>query len=329
MGKASKKKSQRRTGIGPSRTEIESAARQEQVKRRLTAALSEPGELADTLRAAAGQAGAGEADAERAVAPLWVTRDAVAELWGGATPVPAEIPKWEEGSLGDFFFTEPLIADVAAAPPAAQAVPPSPEHMLDYGDSRNAVASALIRTVVFDREPVTSPAVGVLVESLAPVIEWEAGYFGRRLSDGEADELVSAPASVIGWTLVEAGRAVIAEDRIAPVLEFVEPVLDAALAPLGLPDGLTGAVAARAVTCAVARAYIFTDPADTDLLNRLDPDSSTAENPLETLVVDKLLDPREAILAGLAVLAALAGLCRSNAASVLAGPGGSAGSAGS
>ena len=33
---------------------------------------------------------------------------------------------------------------------------------------------------------------------------------------------------------------------------------------------------------------------------------------------DKLLTPRDALLAGLAVLAALAGLCRTNAVSVLA-----------
>jgi hypothetical protein len=57
---------------------------------------------------------------------------------------------------------------------------------------------------------------------------------------------------------------------------------------------------------------------DTALLNQLDPYSTTSENALETLVTDKLLAPRDALLAGLAVLAALAGLCRSNAVSVLA-----------
>ena len=68
----------------------------------------------------------------------------------------------------------------------------------------------------------------------------------------------------------------------------------------------------------MAHEYLFTDPDDTALLNQLDTESATSENPLETLVTGKLLAPRDALPAGLAVLATLAGLCRSNAASVLA-----------
>jgi hypothetical protein len=307
MGKASKKKSDRRAGIGPSRTEVESAVRQEQVKRRLIAALSQPGQVGDTLRQVAGQAAAAQAAAD----------DAVTGLWGGVTPVPAEVPQWEDGSLGDYFFTEPVIAGAAAAPPAAVAVLPPAERMLAYGSAREAVASVLIRAVVFDGLPVAGPAVGVLMEHLAPVIEWEAGHFGRPVSDAEAGEIVTGPAFVTGSALLEAARAVIAEDRIAPVMEFLEPVLDAAVAPLGLSAGLTGAAVARALACAAAHAYIFADPGDTALLNQLDPDGMTSENALETLVTGKLLAPRDVLLAGLAVLAALAGLCRSNAVSVL------------
>ncbi len=308
MGKASKKKSDRRTGIGPPRTEIESAVRQEQVKRRLIAALSQPGQVGDALRQVAGQAAAAQAAAG----------DAVTGLWGEVAPVPAEVPQWEDGSLGDFFFTEPVIAGAAAAPPAAVAVLPPSERMLAYGSAREAVASVLIRAVVFDGLPVAGPAIGVLMEHLAPVIEWEAGHFGRPVSDAEADEIVTGPAFVTGSALLEAARAVIAEDRIAPVMEFLEPVLDAAVAPLGLSAELTGAAVARALACAAAHEYIFTDPGDTALLNQLDPGRTTSENALETLVTDKLLAPRDALLAGLAVLAALAGLCRSNAVSVLA-----------
>ena len=79
MGKASKRKSGRRTGIGPTRAEIESTVSQEQVKRRLIAALSQPGQVGDTLRQVAGQAAAAQAAAD----------DAVTGLWGGMTPVPA------------------------------------------------------------------------------------------------------------------------------------------------------------------------------------------------------------------------------------------------
>ncbi len=307
MGKASKKKADRRAGIGPSRTEIESRAEQEQVKRRLTTALHQPGPLGGALRQVAAQAAAAQAEMD----------DGVSGLWGGATPVPAEVPQWEDGSLGDFFFTEPAIAGAAAAPPAAEAVLPTPERMLALGSAREAVASLLIRAVVFDGLPAAGPTIGMVLEHLAPVIEWEAGHFGLPVSDAEAEEIVTAPAFVIGSALIEAARAVIAEDRIAPVLEFLEPVLDEALAPLGLSAELTGAAAGRALACAVARAYLFTDPEDTALLNQLDPDMTTSENALETLVIDKLLTPQGALLAGLAVLAALAGLCRSNAASVL------------
>ena len=109
MGKASKKKSGRRAGIGPPRTEIESAVRQEQVKRRLTAALSQPGQVGDALRQVAAQAAAAQAAAG----------DAVTGLWGGVTPVPAEVPQWEDGSLGDFFFTEPVIAPCSSGPPSS------------------------------------------------------------------------------------------------------------------------------------------------------------------------------------------------------------------
>jgi len=67
MGKASKRKSDRRTGAGPSRTEAESKVRQEQVRRRLTAVLSEPGQLSDMLREVARQAAAAQATTADAV----------------------------------------------------------------------------------------------------------------------------------------------------------------------------------------------------------------------------------------------------------------------
>jgi hypothetical protein len=308
MGKASKKKSDRRSGLGPSRAEIESRAGQELAQRRL-AAVYQPGRFDDALHQAAKQAAAAQL----------ITDDAVAELWGGTPPVPAEVPRWEDGSLGDFFFTEPVIAMAAAAPPAEVAVLPPPEQMLAYGSVREAVACLLIRAVVFDGLPAAGPAVGALVAHLVPVIDWEAGQFGRPLSDDEAEEIdpAPAPAFVIGSALAEAARAVIAEDRIAAVMEFLEPVLDAALVPLGPSAELTGSAVARALACAAAHSYQFTDPTDTALLNQLDPDSATSGNPLETLVNEKLLAPRDALLAGLAVLAALAGLCRSSAVSVL------------
>src|ERR1700761_8201620 len=85
MGKASKKKSDRRTGTGPSRAEVESGGGQEQVQRRVPAVL-QPGWVGDSLRQVA----------EQAVAAQRLADDAVTELWGRATPVPAEVPQWED-----------------------------------------------------------------------------------------------------------------------------------------------------------------------------------------------------------------------------------------
>src|ERR1700733_12578932 len=138
----------------------------------MAATLSQPGQLGDTLRQVAGQAAAAQA----------ATDDAVTGLWGGMTPVPAEVPQWEDGSLGDFFFAEPVIATAAAAPPATVAVLPAPERMLAYASAREAVASVLIRAVVFDGLPLADPAIGVLMEPLARVIEWEPGTSADRLA---------------------------------------------------------------------------------------------------------------------------------------------------
>jgi hypothetical protein len=320
VGKASKKKAARRAGIGSSRSEIESRIEREQVKRRLTAALRQPGQIGAELRQVAGEAAGREAAGGAAVEPVGVElamNDAMTGLWGGATPDPAEIPQWADGSLGDFFFTEPVIAGAAAAPPATEARLPSARRLLDDAGAREAVAALLIRAVVFDGLPVTDPAIGVVLERLAPVVEWEVGHYGRALSDAEVDEFVTGPVTAIGSALVEAARAVIADDRIALVLEFLEPVLGTALAPLGLSAELTSAAVARALACGVAHDYLFPDPADTAFLDRLDPESATSENPLETLITDELLTPKDALRTGLAVLAALAACCRSDAASVL------------
>jgi len=210
MGKASKKKSQRRAGIGPSRAEIE---------------------LQRMSRRMAGRPAAGT-----------------------ATPVPATVPQWAEDSLGDHFFTAKYITDAAQAPPLGGAVLPEPRAMISDQAYWEAASNVLIRAIVLDGVPVSDPAVGAVID---------------------------------------------------------------ALAPLGLSPDLTGAAAGRALICAVAHDYLFGVPEDTEFLDRLDGDSSTAGNALETLIVAKVLAPDEALLAGLAMLSMLAGLCRTSATSVL------------
>ena len=182
-----------------------------------------------------------------------------------------------------------------------------------------AASNVLIRAVVLDRVPVSDPAVGAVIARLAPVVRREVDYLTRdpEIDDGFDD--IRAPLFLVGGVaLLEATRAVIADDRLALVLAELQPRLDAVLAPLeavSRADG--GSPACRALVCAVAHDYLFDVPEDTELLDRLDEDSSTAGNALETLIVAKLLAPEEALLAGLAMLSVLAGMCRTNAKSVL------------
>jgi len=275
MGKASKKKSQRRAGIGPSRADIE----QRRVHRRAA----------------------------------WTRSD---------QPVPATVPKWAEDSLGDYFFSARYITDAAQSPPLAGAVLPGQEEMIANQAYWQAASNVLIRAVVLDGVPVSDPAVGALISRLAPAVQREVDYLTRdpEIEDGFDD--IRAPLFIVGGVaLLEATRSVIADDRLERVLAVLEPRLDAVLAPLGLSPELTGAAAGRALFCAVAHDYLFGVPEDTEFLDRLDGDSSTAGNALETLIVAKHLAPEEALLAGLAMLSMLADMCRTNAKSVL-GPDG-------
>jgi hypothetical protein len=298
MGKASKKKSQRRAGIGPSRAEFE----QQRVSRRMAGALLQATEMARSHQAA--------------------TRQASLSVWGNATPVPATVPEWAEDSLGDYFFTAKFITDAAELPPLAGAVLPGQEEMIADSAYWEATSNVLIRAVVLDGVPVSDPAIGAVIDRLGPALRREVDYLTRdpEIDDGFDD--IRAPLFLVGGVaLLEATRSVIADDRLALVLAVLQPRLDAVLAPLGLSPELTGAAVGRALLCAVAHDYLFDVPEDTELLDRLDEDSSTAGNALETLIVAKLLRPEEALLAGLAMLSMLTGMCRTNATSVL-GPDG-------
>ena len=284
MGKASKKKSQRRAGIGPSRAEIE----QQRLNRRVA-------------RAHLGT----------------VTRLASLSLWGNATPVPATVPQWTEDSVGDYLFTSQFITDAARLPPLASAVLPEQEELTAVPAYWEAASNLLIRAVVLDGIPVSDPAVGAVIGRLAPVLQREADFLARDPDIEDPFDKTRAPLFIVGGALLEATRSVIADDRLAAIVAMLASRLDAVLAPLRLSLALTGAAASRALVCAVAHDYLFDVPEDTELLDRLDEDSSTADNALETLIAAKHLTPEEALLAGLAMLSMLAGLCRTNAKSVL------------
>lgn len=309
MGRASKKKAQRRQGIGPSRADIEVAIKKEHAKRRVDEALAGITETAGPEAAEPETAGAGS---WTGAVKDWA-REAPAALWGSATPVAATVPKWAEGSLGDYFFTEPSVTKAAQLPPLSEAVLPTPETLAADSRYSAATSSLLVRAVVLDGVPASDAAITAVIDLLTPLVEREMAL-DRHDKGYCPEDAIQAPLWVIGVdALLEATRSVIADDRIAPVLALLESRLAPVLAPLNVP----GPAAARALVCAVAHHYFFENPEDTETLNRLDEDRSTSENALETLIKDKDLVPADAIRAGLAMLAVLADLCRTNAKSAL------------
>ncbi len=293
MAKSSKKKAQRRQGIGESRDDL---VRRRSLMR-VVAALERMGDM---------QA------AEQA------KKEEAARAWcGGSRPAPTAVPQWAKGSAGERFFAAGIISEAAKAPSLATAILPAPDVMADDPAHWHVAADALIRAVVFDGLPVSDPRVSAVTELLAPAAATEFEYLSEEPPTMEFPEL-SAPLFLIGDSaLFDATLAVVGEDEpLAAVFAVLESRLDAALAPLGLGADLTGARVAAALICALTHDYTF-EPADQELLTRLNSESS-ARNALEGLVCEGVVTPEDAIRVGLAALADLADLCRTDAPSVLA-----------
>ena len=101
--------------------------------------------------------------------------------WGGREPVPAEVPPWPEGSLGDRFLDKTYLEEARNAPgllaadvPDAMVISADPGHW-------NVATAVLVRAVVFDGLRVDHPAARMLLDVLAPAAEAELAY-------GEAEE---------------------------------------------------------------------------------------------------------------------------------------------
>ncbi|HTR93596.1 MAG TPA: hypothetical protein VMI73_17840 [Trebonia sp.] len=127
MGKASKKKAQRRQGTGQSRADFEEARPASQPERQLTQFDVSPDSVRDLVRYAA-----------RHGDDPHVTRAA----WG-----------WDPGSVGHRFFSDPVIADTRDAPSLEKARFPRPaKFAVSPGHWENAV-SVLARAVALDEAP--------------------------------------------------------------------------------------------------------------------------------------------------------------------------------
>jgi hypothetical protein len=291
VGKASKRKNQRRHGTGPSRADFE--------RQRAFASLHVGArQIARMLEA--------EREREAQAAKTW---------YDGVTPKRATLPSWIYDSVGDRFFSDDDIAAAAAAPPLAEAILP-PKEELSQDPAHWAVAvSALVRGVVLDGLDVSDPTVTALTDLLTPVVTKELAY----TEDDDADPEFAAGHGPLfrlgGRVLVDATWAMVGLEPLEPVLALLERRLDDALT--GLSAGPTGAVVAEALIRAFADSYQCEMPGDTESLKRLGPTRSG--NPLHDLILARAVAPENSLRLGLIVLGVLADLARTDAMSVLGG----------
>jgi hypothetical protein len=239
---------------------------------------------------------------------------------GGIEPVPAQAPRWPEGSLGDRFFGGFHLDQARNAPHLATAQIPDAAVIAADPAHWNVAASALVRAVVFDGLGLDHPAVRTLLGVLAPIAEAELTY--RKAADAAMYQIgadwdddepefpeLDGPVFLLGaCALVDAVWAAVGEDPLGDVLGVLLPVLDDAV------PGLDGQVVADALIGAFATEYRCEQPGDDEVLERIKRHGGDA---LENLATAGAVPPGDILPVGLAILSALARLCRSGSASLL------------
>ena len=239
---------------------------------------------------------------------------------GGAEPVPAEVPRWAEDSLGDRFFGGFHLGEARNAPCLATAEIPDAAVIAADPAHWNVATDAVVRAVVFDGLGLDHPAVRALLEVLAPIAGAELAY--RKAADAAMYQIgtdwdedepefpeLDGPVFLLGTcVLVDAVWAAVGEDPLSDVLGVLLPVLAAAV------PGLDGQVAADALIGAFSTEYRCEQPGDAEVLERIEYRGGDA---LENLVAAGAVSPGDVLPVGLTILSALARLCRSDSASLL------------
>ncbi|MGH3172031.1 MAG: hypothetical protein ACRDN0_40025 [Trebonia sp.] len=290
MGKASKRKSQRRQGTGLSRADFE--------KQRAYEALP-PGIQAMAARFEA------KNELENQARKAWC---------GGAEPHSATFPRWREDSAGDRFFSARDIITAARAPVLTDAELPTARQVAENSGHWAVAVSALVRAVVLDRVPVSDPVVARVLELLTPVVldELAADDEDRDLPD------IDGPLFLLGGCyLTEATWAIIGLDPLDQILPLLEQRIDGAGMRAGGAALPGGKAVAEELVRAFADEYRCEDPGDIQTLERLG--RTDSGNPLTDLIRAREVAPEDALRLGLIVLAALADLARTDADSVLSG----------
>ena len=216
-------------------------------------------------------------------------RNLALEAWlGDAEPEPAKVPPWPEGSLGHRLLAGTRLWEAEDAPslltariPDAATIDADPAHW-------TIATEALMRALVFDGLTLEHPAVGAVLEPLVSIAEEEVEYLQE--DDEEVDfPVMDGPVRLLGRALTETVWAIVGDDSLADVDHVLESALDGAVP--GLEAGsLAGAIL---------------------------PYPSDSANPLEFLIIDGEVRPRDILPVGLLMLSALARLGLSSSVSVL------------
>jgi hypothetical protein len=210
---------------------------------------------------------------------------------GGAEPEPAEVPPWPEGSLGHRLLAGTRLWEAQDAPSLLTARIPDAA-MIDADPAHWTIATeALIRALVFDGLTLEHPAVRAVLEPLTSVAEDEVEYM--QDDDEEVGfPVMDGPVRLLGRALTETVWAIVGDDSLADVDNVLESALD------GVVPGLEGYSLVGAVL----------------------PYPSDSANPLEFLIIDGEVLPRDILPVGLLMLSALARLGLSSSDSILDPP---------
>jgi hypothetical protein len=237
--------------------------------------------------------------------------------WCEEQPVPAEVPRWAEGSLGERLCSGRHLAQARNAPCLLTATVPDPIVIIADPAQWRVAATVLVRAVVFDGLRVDHPAVNRLLDTLAPVAKFELGFEQFleywRSSRWDEEEPVfpelDGPVFLIGeCALGDATLAVMGEDPLDDVLAALAPALD------GTVPGLEGRVLAGVLTGGRAIPYLYKLP--DHLLKRMKPVFAVG-GALEELADERVVPPGAILRVGLTILSALAELCKSDSPSIL------------
>jgi len=277
------------------------------------------------------RAGAGP---EQAVLSVAADREAIGQLFstfgdqqtpeyrvwrGGGQPVPAQDPRWAEGSLGERLCSGMNLAQARSSPCLLTATVPDPMAIITDPAQWRVAASVLVRAVVFDGLRVDHPAVASLLDVLAPIAAAELRYYqdleGGYASDWDEEEEkpefpeLDGPVFLIGsCALGDATLAVVGEDPLDEVLAALSPALDATV------PGLEGRAVADILTGGRAIPYLCTLP--DHVLKRMRR-TFAVEGALQELADARVVPPRDILQVGLTILSVLAELCKSDSPSIL------------